>query len=182
MKSVEFDSDTPSLYTYPISFSTSGDGLSVIHHDVRELESVGDMVYVTTKYGLTVIDYSIGCSVDYWIPQGVILEDSQLLFDSEQELYAIATASNIGLGVGRVQVDGFLQGVENWDWSQTDAILEIEELDINSPNNQVIGLGVAGVGNVFEISSSGLIEIVHSVSSSITDQLSLGNATVWGPI
>ena len=77
-----------------------------------------------------------------------------------------------------MQVDGFLQGVENWDWSQTDAILEIEELDINSPNNQVIGLGVAGVGNVFEISSSGLIEIVHSVSSSITDQLSLGNATV----
>ena len=88
LKSVEFDSDTPSLYTYPISFSTSGDVLSVIHHDVRELESVGDRVYVTTKYGITVIDYNIGSSVDYWMPQGVILEDSELLFDSDQELYA----------------------------------------------------------------------------------------------
>ena len=86
LKSIEFDADTPSLYTYPISFSTSGDVLSVIHHDVRELESVGDRVYVTTKYGITVIDYSIGSSVDYWMPQGVILEDSELLFDSDQEL------------------------------------------------------------------------------------------------
>ena len=84
------------------------------------------------------------------------MEDSELLFDSDEELYAIATASNIGLGVGRIQVDGFLQGVENWDWSETNAILEIEELEINSPNNQIIGLGVAGIGNVFEIRYSGI--------------------------
>ena len=101
-------------------------------------------------------------------------QDAELLFDSDDSLYAIATASNFGLGVGRIQVDGFLQGVENWDWSLTDAILEIEELEINSPNNQVIGLGF--VGNVFEISSFGLIEEVHSLSTSITDQLSVGNA------
>ena len=178
LKSVEFDAESSSLFTYPISFATDGDTVSIIHHDVRELESYANKIYVTTKYGITVIDHTLGSSVDYWMPQGVILEDSELLLDSDDELYAIATASNIGLGVGRIQVDGFLQGVENWDWSETDAILEIEELEINSPNNQIIGLGVAGIGNVFEISSFGLIEVVHPVSESISNQLSAGNATV----
>ena len=86
LKSIKFDAETSSLFTYPISFSTDSETLSIIHHDIRELESVGERIYITTKYGITVFDYGIGSSVDYWMPQGVILEDSELLFDSEEEL------------------------------------------------------------------------------------------------
>ena len=63
--------------------------------------------------------------------------------DQNDQVYAIAFASNIGLGVARIQLDGLLQSVDNWEWSQTETIHELEELLINSPNNQIIGLGFA---------------------------------------
>ena len=109
---------------------------------------------------------------------GVILQDAELLFDSDDNLYHIAVASNFGLGVGRILSDGSLEDAKDWDWSQTGALLEIEELEVNSPNNQLIGLGLSGTGNVFEVSSSGLIEEVNTVSTAITNQLATGNATV----
>ena len=150
----------------------------MIHHDVRSLEVVESLLYVTTKYGVTVIDNSLASSSDYWIPQVIELYDSTILRDQNDQVYAIAFASNVGLGVARIQLDGLLQSVDNWDWSQTETIHEVEELLINSPNNQVIGLGFAGAGNVFEVSSFGLIEQVHDVSQAITTQLSNGNVTV----
>ena len=74
--------------------------------------------------------------------------------------------------------DGSIEGAQAWDWSLSEPILEIEELKVNSPNNQIIGLGIAGVGNVFEISNSGLIEEIHAVSDAVVNQLFNGNATV----
>ena len=178
LKSVEFGSESSSLIQYPISFATSGEGISVMHHDVRAMDLVDSRVYVTTKYGITVIDYSTQSSDDYWMPQGVILQDAELLFDSDDSPYAIAVASNIGLGVGRILVDGSIESSQAWDWSLSQPILEIEELKVNSPNNQIIGLGVAGAGNVFEVGSTDLIEEINSVSDAVTNQLSDGNATV----
>ena len=178
LKSVEFGSESPTLVQYPISFATSGEGVSVMHHDVRAMDFVDSTLYVTTKYGITVIDYSTQSSNDYWMPQGVILQDAELLFDSDETLYAIAVASNFGLGVGQILIDGSIENSQAWDWSLSEPILEIEELKVNSPNNQIIGLGIAGAGNVFEVSSSGLIEEINPVSDAITNQLSSGNATV----
>ena len=178
LKSTTYDSEISTLHQYPISFASQIEEISVIHHDVRSLEVVDSLLYVTTKYGVTVIDNSLASSSDYWIPQGVELYDSTILRDQNDQIYAIAFASNIGLGVARIQLDGLLQSVDNWEWSQTEMIHEVEELLINSPNNQIIGLGFAGIGNVFEVSSFGLIEQVHDVSQAITNQLSNGNASV----
>ena len=178
LKSIEFDAAESTLFNYPISFATTSDVPSVMHHDIRNLEIADDKIYITTKYGVSVIDIAAQSSNDYWIPQGVYLQDSELLFDENENLYALAIASNIGLGVARIQTDGFLDDVTDWDWSQTSAILEIAQLQINSPNNQIIGLGSNGTGNVFEISSFGLIEEIHSVSNPISSQLIAGNATV----
>ena len=178
LKSIELGSESSTLIQYPISFATSGDGISVMHHDVRAMDSVDSTLYVTTKYGITVIDTTSQSSNDYWMPQGVILQDAELLYDSDDELYAIAVASNFGLGVGRILNDGSIEGAQAWDWSLSEPILEIEELKVNSPNNQIIGLGIAGVGNVFEISNSGLIEEIHAVSDAVVNQLFNGNATV----
>ena len=178
LKSVTYGSEVSTLNQYPISFASQSEEISVIHHDVRSLEVVESLLYVTTKYGVTVIDNSLASSSDYWIPQGIELYDSTILRDQNDQVYAIAFASNIGLGVARIQLDGLLQSVDKWDWSQTETIHEVEELLINSPNNQVIGLGFAGAGNVFEVSSFGLIEQVHDVSQAITTQLSNGNVTV----
>ena len=178
LKSIIFDSEESTLKSYPISFATQEDEVSIIHHDIRSIEVNNSIVYVTTKYGVTVIDLLSDSSSDYWIPQGVELFDSTLLRDSNNQLYGIAFASSIGLGVARVQVDGFLEDIADWDWSQSVAINEIEELEISSPNNQIIGLGAAGAGNVFEVSNFGLIEVIETVSENITNELSNGNATV----
>ena len=178
LKSVEFDTDSSTLFNFPISFAVTEEELSIMHHDVRSLNVVDSTIYATTKYGVTIIDYSAQSSIDYWMPQGVILQDAELLFDSDDNLYSIAVASNFGLGVGRILSDGSLEDAKDWDWSQTGALLEIEELEVNSPNNQLIGLGISGTGNVFEVSSSGLIEEVNTVSTAITNQLATGNATV----
>ena len=157
LKSVEFDSESSTLFNFPISFAVTEEELNIMHHDVRSLNVVDSTVYATTKYGVTIIDYSAQSSIDYWMPQGVILYDAELLFDSNDNLYSIAVASNFGLGVGRILSDGSLEDAKDWDWSQTGHLLEIEELEVNSPNNQLIGLGLSGTGNVFEVSSSGLI-------------------------
>ncbi|MEC8353875.1 MAG: hypothetical protein VXZ47_06010 [Candidatus Thermoplasmatota archaeon] len=178
LKSVEFDTDSSTLFNFPISFAVTEEELSIMHHDVRSLNVVDSTIYATTKYGVTIIDYSAQSNIDYWMPQGVILQDAELLFDSDDNLYSIAVASNFGLGVGRILSDGSLEDAKDWDWSQTGALLEIEELEVNSPNNQLIGLGISGTGNVFEVSSSGLIEEVNTVSTAITNQLATGNATV----
>ena len=116
LKNVQMGSTENSLTTYPITFAAQPDSMSVIHHDVRGLNNNGELVYVTTKYGVTVMDYSQSLSSDYWIPQGVILNDAILLQDDD-EYYALAMASNIGLGVARIQSDGMLEDVSSWDWS-----------------------------------------------------------------
>ena len=79
LKSIELGSESSTLIQYPISFATSGDGISVMHHDVRAMDSVDSTLYVTTKYGITVIDTTSQSSNDYWMPQGVILYDAELL-------------------------------------------------------------------------------------------------------
>ena len=177
LKNVQMGSTENSLTTYPITFAAQPDSMSVIHHDVRGLNNNGELVYVTTKYGVTVMDYSQSLSSDYWIPQGVILNDAILLQDDD-EYYALAMASNIGLGVARIQSDGMLEDVSSWDWSFTGEINAIDELLINSPNNQIIGIGTNGQGNVFEISQFGLIEAFYDLNQDIQTQLIEAQATV----
>ena len=177
LKNVQMGSTENSLTTYPITFAAQPDSMSVIHHDVRGLNNNGELVYVTTKYGVTVMDYSQSLSSDYWIPQGVMLNDAILLQDDGQ-YYALAMASNIGLGVARIQSDGMLEDVSSWDWSFTGEINAIDELLINSPNNQIIGIGTNGQGNVFEISQFGLIEAFYDLNQDIQAQLIEAQATV----
>ena len=177
LKNVQMGSTENSLTTYPITFGAQPDSMSVIHHDVRSLNNNGDLVYVTTKYGITVMDYSQSLSNDYWIPQGVILNDAILLQDDD-EYYALAMASNIGIGIARIQSDGMLEDVSSWDWSFSGEINAIDELLINSPNNQIIGIGTNGQGNVFEISQFGLIEAIYDLNQEIQAQLIEAKATV----
>ncbi|MBL6891131.1 MAG: hypothetical protein ISR22_03680 [Candidatus Poseidoniaceae archaeon] len=178
LKSVIYDAhEESSLYHYPITFGAQSEPYSILNHDVRGIEVVDKIVYVTTKYGLTIFDYETTSSVDIWMPQGVELFDSELVYDDE-ELYAIAFASSIGLGVARIQLDGFTDSLSTWDWSSSESISSIATLQISSSNTHIIGLGHNGSGNVFEISSSGLIEITHPIGEGISNSLSLVNTSV----
>ena len=60
----------------------------------------------------------------------------------------------------------------------TGEINAIDELLINSPNNQIIGIGTNGQGNVFEISQFGLIEAFYDLNQDIQAQLIEAQATV----
>ena len=69
LKSIEFDTDSSTLFNFPISFAVTEEELSIMHHDVRSLNVVDSTIYATTKYGVTIIDYSAQSSIDYWMPQ-----------------------------------------------------------------------------------------------------------------
>ena len=177
LKSVSYFTDETSLEHYPITFADPDAEHSILHHDVRDIEIVDSVVYVTTKYGLTILDFQTMSSEDIWMPQGVELYDSELILDGDQ-LYAISLASSIGLGVARIQVDGFADSLSTWEWSYTDEIHSISSLEITSSNAHIIGLGGNGTGNIFEINNAGSIVDTHTVSESISNSLVQANASV----
>jgi hypothetical protein len=178
LKSVEINTEKQStLFQYPIEFSAQDGEMSVMHHDVRDIEVVESMVYVTTRYGLTIQDHSTKSSTDIWMPLGIELYDSELLFVS-QDLYGIAFASSVGLGIAKIQADGYTDSLSTWDWSFTDSITSLGILELTSPNEHIIGLGDNGTGNVFEVSKTGIIEVVHQLGGGISTSLIQANTTV----
>ena len=73
--------------------------------------------------------------------------DSAILRDQSDQVYAIAFASNVGLGVARIQLAGFLQSVDNWDLATIAAAYNItanearalQELIINDIFGEFVG-------------------------------------------
>ena len=178
LKSVIYGTSAESsINHYPISFSSPNEDYTILNHDVRSIEVVESIVYVTTKYGLSILDFESMSSEDIWMPQGVELFDSKLIFDDDQ-IYAMSFASSVGLGVARIQVDGFADSLSTWEWSYTEEIHSITSLQITSSNVHILGLGHNGTGNVFEISNTGSIVVTHPISTSISSSLLQANASV----
>ena len=69
LKSVRLGDQTDTHMHIPLSFTASPDEMSLIHHDVRDLDSSSNILYTTTKYGLSVFDYTQMSSYDHWMPR-----------------------------------------------------------------------------------------------------------------
>ena len=177
LKSVRIGDQTDTHLHMPLSFTASQDEMSLIHHDVRDLDSSSNILYTTTRYGLSVFDYTQMTSYDHWMPQGVELHQSVLLSEQGSE-FALAVATSAGLAVAPLQADGNLAPLDNWQWSLSDELFALTPLVIEGQNIHLLGLGYAGAGSVFEISLSSEIAQEHAISTNLEAALSQSNSTV----
>ena len=100
------------------------------------------------------------------MPSGVTLSDAVGL-ENEDSLFAIAFASNLGVGVANLQVDGNLEPLDDWVWSAVGEINAMAKLQITSENAHLIALGNFGEGAVIEVDLTGSIEATNQLSDGI---------------
>ena len=179
MKTVLLGNQLDTHQYVPLSFTALEDEMSLIHHDLRDLDEDGTMLYATTRYGLTVFDYDQMVSFDHWMPQGVELHES-LLLSLEDSSFALAIATSIGLAVAPLQADGNLGPLATWDWSLSDEIFALTLLNFDGQNQYIIGLGQSGEGAVFEVTTSSEIAQNYELASGLYTALSQSEATVTG--
>ncbi|MBT60593.1 MAG: hypothetical protein CMA63_03440 [Euryarchaeota archaeon] len=161
----------------PLSFIADSDTVSLIHHDVRDIDVDESMMYVTTRYGLTVIDHVAMSSYDHWMPQGVELHQG-IPLSIDGSMFAMAFASNVGLITAPIQANGDFGELSTWDWSMTEEIFSITELNVEGQSTQILGLGSAGEGAVFDVTSSTDISQIYSIATGLESALRLSNSTV----
>ncbi|MCS5533592.1 MAG: thrombospondin type 3 repeat-containing protein [Candidatus Poseidoniaceae archaeon] len=162
---------------FPLSFTASEEEMSIIHHDITDLDVNGEQLYVTTKYGITVLDYETKTSTDQWMPQGVELFDSIILTE-DSIAYAMAIATSVGVVVAPLQVDGGLVELSSWNWEEIGQINSLQQLNIEGTSQQILALGDAGTGNVLEIDNEAKISAVHELGNGIKSALFEANASV----
>jgi hypothetical protein len=153
--------------------------MSLIHHDIRDLDEDGAILYATTRYGLTVFDYDQMVSFDHWMPQGVELHES-LLLSAQDSSFALAIATNIGLAIAPLQADGNIGPLTTWDWSLSDELYALSLLNLDGQNQHIIGLGQSGEGAVFEVTTSSEIAQQYDIATGLETALTLSNAMVTG--
>ena len=73
LKTVAYGAGEDTSAMVPLSFTAPVEELSVMHYDIRDIETDGTNVYVTTRYGLTFLDMDLGSNTDQWMPQGLSL-------------------------------------------------------------------------------------------------------------
>ena len=177
LKTALLGTQDDSVEYVPLSFDAPSDEMSLIHYDLRDMDTDSAMVYATTRYGLTVFDYDQMVSYDHWMPEGIELHSSLLLAQDDQN-FALAIASSAGLAVAPLQADGDLGPLNTWSWSLSEELFALTVLAIDGQNSFVLGLGDAGEGSVFEISSSAEIADQFAISTDLETALRQSNATV----
>ena len=177
LKSVPYGVGDGASSMIPLSFTADPDAMSVMHYDIKDIETDASNVYVTTKYGLTFMNMAEGTSENQWMPQGVELHDGHLLV-SQGDAYGHALATSVGLAVVPLQADGSFAELSQWSWSIGDGLNALAMLDIEGPNVQLLALGDSGAGSVIEISTAASIVQSYELSSSLTSVLSESNASV----
>ena len=169
--------ESNSFSVLPLTMANPMANISINHYDIVEIITEANFVYVFTKYGITTIDYTTETSTHMMMPSGVVLSGAEKLAN-EDGIFAIAVASNMGVGIANVQVDGNIEPLGDWIWSAVGDITAISRLQITSETTHIIALGNFGVGAVVEVDTSGRIEATHQLSSNITQALSSVEANV----
>jgi len=177
LKTANLGAEESTSTQFPLSFTASEEEMSIIHHDITDLDVNGEQLYVTTKYGITVLDYETKTSTDQWMPQGVELFDSIILTE-DSIAYAMAIATSVGVVVAPLQVDGGLVELSSWNWEEIGQINSLQQLNIEGTSQQILALGDAGTGNVLEIDNEAKISAVHELGNGIKSALFEANASV----
>ncbi len=177
LKTAYLGAEASTSSQFPLTFTATEGEMSIIHHDVVDLDLNGEQMYVTTKYGVTVLDYDAETSTDQWMPQGVELHDS-IILTQDSVAYAMAIATSVGLVIAPLQVDGGLSPLASWNWAEIGHINSLQHLEIEGQNQQILALGDAGLGNVVELDSGANIINIYELGNGIKSALFEANASV----
>ena len=135
------------------------------------------MAYVLTRYGMTVLDYELGTTQDYWFPQGFTGYEA-IFVESDNGPHSVAIATSHGMHVAAIQVDGFLEPIDSWSSSEAIALFALTQLAIDGSSQQIIALGSNGDGGVFEVTTGGLISQTFELGLNLKATLSESQVTV----
>ena len=161
----------------PLVYDAPEESLAIMHHDVRSLDEHDGLLYVMTRYGVSVINEEENTQSHQWLPQGVELHDG-FLARSDTTPYALVMGTSVGFAVAPLQANGELGALETWDWSMTEPLHAVAPLAGPDVNQHVIGLGLAGEGAIIEVDSSASIAETHALGLGVASGLADANATV----
>ena len=177
LKSTGVMNSDDEFIVHPLVYDAEEDAMAINHYDVRSLDEDGENLYVMTKYGVTVLNTIQQTSLHQWLPQGVVVHDGTLIF-SDDEPFALALSTSIGVAVSPLLADGSLGPLSSWEWSMIGETSAISQLSGMDGNQHIIALGHAGAGAVLEIGADASIETTYDLGAGLRDALEISNASV----
>ena len=177
LKEIQIGSNDSSYYNYPLTFNAVEGSMAIMHHDVRSILVEDSTAYVLTRYGMTVLDYELETTQDYWFPQGFTGYEA-IFVESDDGPHSVAIATSHGMHVAAIQVDGFLEPIDSWSSSEAVSLFALTQLAIDGSSQQIIALGSNGDGAVFEVTTGGLISQTFELGLNLKATLSESEVTV----
>jgi len=168
---------TGDVTVHPLVYEAAMDDPSVVHHDIRGLEEQAGSLYVTTRYGVSVIDLATNTSSHASMVQGVDIVASRLVVDDDRP-YALVMATTVGFVASPLLADGSVSEASEWTWATGEALTAMTALSMVDGEPQFLGLGHAGAGMVVSVDASGALASVNEVGSGLTESLATANASV----
>ena len=168
---------TGEVMVHPLVYEATLDDPSVVHHDIRGLEEAAGSLYVTTRYGVSVIDLATNTSAHSSMVQGVDIAASRLVMDDDRP-YAMVMATSVGFVAAPLLADGSVAEVSEWTWATGVPLTAITALSMVDGDPEFLGLGHAGAGMVVSVDAFGALASVNEVGSGLTESLGTANATV----
>jgi len=176
LKNTELGTDGD-VTVHPLIYDSTENDPSVLHHDIRSLDHSNGDLYVTTRYGVSIIDLTENTSRHSSMVQGVDIMASTLLSEDGQP-YAMVMATSVGMVVSPLQADGQLAEASDWTWALGPKITAMTVLHGTDGDAQLLGLGHAGAGMVVEVDGAGQLSASHDVGTGIVEALAAANASV----
>ena len=177
LKEVQIGLNDTSYYNYPLTFNAVEDSMAIMHHDVRSILVEDSTAYVLTRYGMTVLDYELGTTQDYWFPQGFTGYEA-IFVESDTGPHSVAIATSHGMHIAAIQVDRFLEPIDSWSSSEAIPFFALSQLAIDGSSQQIIALGSNGDGGVYEVTTGGLISQTFDLGINFKASLSESQVTV----
>ena len=177
LKEIQIGLNDSSYYSYPLTFNSIEGNMAVMHHDVRSILVEDSIAYILTRYGMTVMDFELEITQDYWFPQGFTGYEA-IFVESENGPHSVAIATSHGMHVAAIQVDGFLEPIGSWSSSEPIPLFALTRLAIDGSSQQIIALGSNGDGAVYEVTTGGLISQTFELGLNLKATLSESQVTV----
>ncbi|MDP6870321.1 MAG: hypothetical protein QGI21_06080 [Candidatus Poseidoniaceae archaeon] len=167
LRSVVLSSSDTTYTEYLLTPEASEGEISIIHHDIRELISAEDLLWVGTRLGVSVIDFDAEVSTDISLPQGHDLNDMILLDDS---LVMITDG-----GVWIADRDGGTVS-DSGSWTHIAGHYTAGTLlNGDGGDDYILVLGSAGNGFVLQFTGIGITQLELGIG--ISNAMLQGNAT-----
>ncbi|MCS5536508.1 MAG: hypothetical protein NZ770_00240, partial [Candidatus Poseidoniaceae archaeon] len=178
LKMVGVDASAGTLFEYPHSSSSEGQGTaSIMHPDVvaLQLDGTGEQLYAGTRLGISVINLENGGSMDHPLPSGTELSDMLLLELDNEDVLVLATSG--GVILAKLDLEGQPVAPTWWTYANNMEVTTLEVLLIDSSTTHVLALGPDGGATIVEVSSTGELDGLLIPSSDLTNPLNDLNAT-----